>query len=93
MQNHRSVFYTSLAVYSKYAMLIHQENMSVKCMPPYTPLLYSKAGVCRGIPNFLIFDLKHRLWVHRGGSNKYPQSMFWIKNKKNMFILMNHRFS
>ena len=31
---------------------------------PYTPLLYSKTGVYRGIPNFLIFDQKHTLWVH-----------------------------
>ena len=31
--------------------------------PPYTPLLYSKIGVYRGIHNFLIFALKHRLWV------------------------------
>ena len=37
--------------------------MSVKCIPPKTPLLYSKTGVCRGIPIFLIFDPKHRLWV------------------------------
>ena len=22
---------------------------------------------------------------HRGGSNEYPQSMFWSKNKKNMY--------
>ena len=28
-----------------------------------TPLLYSKTWVCRGIPIFLIFALKHRLWV------------------------------
>ena len=41
----------------------HQENMSVKCVPPQTPLLYSKTGVCRGIPIFLIFAPKHRLWV------------------------------
>ena len=26
---------------------------------------------------------------HRGGSNKYPQSMFWIKNNKNMFTPVN----
>ena len=31
------------------AMEHHQENMSVKYIPPYTPLLYSKTGVCRGI--------------------------------------------
>ena len=35
----------------------------MKCIPPYTPLLYSKTGVCRGIPIFCIFDPKHRLWV------------------------------
>ena len=42
---------------------LHQENMSVKCIPPQTPLLYRKTGVCRGIPIFLIFAPKHRLWV------------------------------
>ena len=30
---------------------------------PYTPLLYSKTGVYRGDHSFLIFALKHRLWV------------------------------
>ena len=38
--------------------------MSVEWRPPYIPLLYSKIGVYRGIHYFLIFDLKHRLWVH-----------------------------
>ena len=38
----------------------HHENMSVYCI---TPLLYSKTWVCRGIPIFLIFAPKHRLWV------------------------------
>ena len=37
--------------------------MSVKCTPPHTPLLYSITGVYRGIHFFLIFALKHRLWV------------------------------
>ena len=37
--------------------------MSVWFIPPYTPLLYSKTGVYRGIHFFLIFALKHRLWV------------------------------
>ena len=32
-------------------------------IPPLTPLLYRKTGVCRGISNFLIFDPKHTLWV------------------------------
>ena len=37
--------------------------MSAKCKLPHTPLLYSKTGVYRGIPTFLIFDPKHRFWV------------------------------
>ena len=42
---------------------LHQDNMSVCFIPPYTPLLYSKTGVYRGIHFFLIFALKHRLRV------------------------------
>ena len=37
--------------------------MSVCFIPQYTPLLYSKTGVHRGIHYFLIFALKHILWV------------------------------
>ena len=37
--------------------------MSMCFIPPYTPLLYSKTGVYRGILYFLIFALKHILWV------------------------------
>ena len=29
----------------------------------------------------------------RGGSNEYPQSMFWSKNKKNRYTLANPSFS
>ena len=29
----------------------------------------------------------------RGGSNEYPQSMFWSKNKKNMYTRINPTFS
>ena len=42
---------------------LHQDNMSVCFIPPYTPLLYSKTGVYRGLNYFLIFALKHILWV------------------------------
>ena len=37
--------------------------MSVKCIPPHTPFLYGKTGLCRGVPIFLNFAPKHRLWV------------------------------
>ena len=51
-----------------FALFYHQDNMSVKCIPPYTPLLYSKTGECRGIPIFLIFASKHRLWEYIVGT-------------------------
>ena len=41
--------------------------MSVKCI--------EKLGFA-GVPIFLIFGPKHRLWVLVSGSNVYPQSMF-----------------
>ena len=46
--------------------LFHHANMSLLYIPPYTPLLYRKIWVYRGIHYFLIFALKHtgRLWVH-----------------------------
>ena len=39
------------------------------------------------------FRSKHTLWVHRGGSNEYPQCMFWIKNKKIRYTPANPSFS
>ena len=58
--------------------------------PPYTPLLYSKTGVYRGIHYFLILlqniDCGYSLELPHGSSNEYPQSMFWSKNKKNIRI-------
>ena len=52
-------------------------------------ILYSKIGVCSGIPIFLIFapniDCGYSLGApRRGGSNVYPQSIFFSKNKKNI---------
>ena len=41
----------------------HQDNMSVCFIPLYTPLLFSKSGVYRGIHYFLSFALKDILWV------------------------------
>ena len=65
----------------------HQENMSVKCIHPQTPLLYSKTGVFRGIPIFLFLlqniDCGYLLErTRRGGSNVYPQSLFCAKIRK-----------
>ena len=38
--------------------------LSLQWVPLSTPLLNGKTWVCRGIPNFLIFGPKHKLWVH-----------------------------
>ena len=71
--NHRvhtsNIFLGSLyQCYEKHVLLKdatsrHQESMSVKFMSTYTPLLYRKTGVCKGLPYFLNFDPKHTLWV------------------------------
>ena len=47
---------------------------------------------------FLIFaqNIDRGYWLeppHRGGSNEYPQSMFWIKNKKNWYTPVNPSFT
>ena len=63
--------------------------MSVKCVPPQTPLLYSKTGVGSGIPIFLIFAPKHRLWVlvRTASARRFyrvPTIYVLSKNKKNI---------
>ena len=35
----------------------------------------------------------HNLCPRRGGSNEYPQSMFWSKNKKNRYTPANPSFA
>ena len=43
---------------------------------------------------FLIFLLKTLIvGTRRGGSNEYPQSMFWIKNSKNGYTVANPSFA
>ena len=59
--NFSPLFFSFLQV--KKSQYIHQENMSMYYIPPYTPPLYSKTGVYRGIPIFHIFDPKHSLWA------------------------------
>ena len=52
---------------------------------PLYSILYSKTGVCRGIPIFLIFAPKHRLWI----LTIYVLS----KNKKNIKIFQLQIFN
>ena len=58
-------------------------------LTPLKPILYSKIGVYRGIHYFSYFCSKHRFGYsleppRRGGSNEYPQSMFWADIWKNI---------
>ena len=70
--------------------------------PPITKLAYVINRDCLSLKNenfqqkkidiFLIFaqniDCGYKLEPpRRGGSNEYPQSMFWSKNKKNRYTL------
>ena len=47
-----------------------------KTPPPYTHLYIVKLGFTESIHYFLIFALKHRLWVRVRTASVYPQSMF-----------------
>ena len=58
--------------------------MPVRVTPPYTPLLYSKTGVYKGIHFFLIFSLKHRLWVLVRTASCFEQK---IRKKNHNFHL------
>ena len=75
----------------------HYENMSMQYIETF-----SKAKIENFIGKILIFllifaqniDCGYTLEPHlRGGSNEYPQSMFWSKNKKNRYIPANPSFS
>ena len=74
-------------------------TMSVTCIPPYTPLLYSKTVVCSGTSISLIFAPKHTDCGYsleqprQGGSNVYPQSIFLAKIRKiSLFFFFNEIF-
>ena len=61
--------------------------MSVQCIPHETPLLYSKTGVWRGIPIFLIFAPKHRLWVLHNLCFEQKQEKYQKFSAKNVQFL------
>ena len=64
----------------------------MKCIPPQPPLLCGKTGVCRGIPIFLIFAPKYRLWVlvrSRAASATFSTENFqFFQLKKNLHITL-----
>ena len=74
------------------------KDMSMQYIPPYTPLLYSNTVVCRGIPIFLIFASKHRLWVLvRTASPSFYERLTCILSKRHhavsVKVVFAHNFS
>ena len=72
----------------------HYANMSVQ----YTAIFHGCKKDNFQMKFFDIFaqniDCGHTLEPpQRGGSNEYPQSMFWSKNKKNMYTQVKPTFS
>ena len=72
-----------------YKMVRYKTISDIRClkMDPKSIIGLDKRGYQVNI--FLIFQQKHMLWYsleapHRGASNKYPQHMFSLKNKKNI---------
>ena len=57
--------------------------MSMKCIPPHTPLLYSKSGVYKGIPIFLFLiqniDCGYSLEIYVSSKNKKNIKIFLLK--------------
>ena len=54
----RMIFLEKLKTVSDFGGKVgHQDSMFVCFIPPYTPLLYSKTGVYRGIHFFFLFLL------------------------------------
>ena len=59
--------------YNQYSLIPSRKHAYI-ILTPLNPLLYSKTEVYRGIHYFSYFAQKHR-----GGSNEYPKSMFWVE--------------
>ena len=55
--------YVHAILYINMRLNKHQDNMSVCFIPPYTHFYIVKLGFYRALHYFLIFALKHTLWV------------------------------
>ena len=60
---------------------VHYENLPMQ----YTEIFKVVKNEKTSVDFFFIF--------FRGGSNEYPQSMFWSKNKKNRYTPANPSFT
>ena len=81
------------SVYARHSLdVIPSRKHAYIMLTFYTPLLYSKTGVSRGIHYFFLsfvqnIDCGYSLEPPRGGGyNEYQQSMFLSRNRKNIRI-------
>ena len=77
--------------------IIHYENTSMQYTEIFSPVKIENF-VRKKNDIFLVFaqniDCGYTLEPPcRGGSNEYPQSMFWSKNKKNRYTPANPSFT
>ena len=84
--------------YSQVRTKVHYENMPMQYTGIFLALKIENFQLKKKNDIFLIFaqniDCGYRLEPpRRGGSNEYPQSMFWSKNKKNRYTPAYPSFS
>ena len=82
---------------SKMKWAYHYEDLSMQCIEIFLPVKKNENSIRKKNDIFNIFaqniDCGYTLEPpRRGGSNEYPQSMFWSKNKKNRYTPANPSF-
>ena len=89
--------YTFFLIFApKYRLRVLVRNASPRRFQR-VPTIYNLSKNKKNVKNFLLklstFTTSEKSvhymgmldWPRRGGSNKYPQSMFWSKNMKNIY--------
>ena len=65
--------------------MVYHANMPILFRPPYTHFYIVKLG-CIWVWIIFFFLLLLNIDGDWGGSNEYPQSMFWVKLRKKIAI-------
>ena len=94
----KDVFYVSILSNIKALVSILKRLYRITKTRPCNIQIFVKIENFQFLIFFSHFCSKHRLLVLvrtacRGGSNEYPQSMFWSKNKNNRYTPANPGFA
>ena len=94
-RNMKSVYFMLTSTCNVYLHVspLHHEKHAYIILTPIKSTLYSKTGVCRGMTYVSYFAKNIGCGYtleppRRGGSNEYPQSMFWAEIWKNNRIFI-----